>query len=361
VNPDLEVGLYLTERTTFRHTPRVAGGLEIRIQRTEEPWTLGILQELVPNEGDAWRFTLDALGRYFDRVRTGWAEGDYHTAALPAEPLMDLASQPPPDDVAARIGTYLPLVRLLGERTAELHLALAAAPAERKDFAPEPFSELYQRSLYESMRSLTRKNLRLLRQRLGDLPVEARADAEAVLAAEPRLIERFRGVAGNGKMAAERIRTHGDYHLGQVLYTGKDFVILDFEGEPTRSLSERRLKRSPLRDVAGMLRSFQYAAYARLLEEQEAGGVPAEELPRFQSWALYWERWVSAAFVQAYLDRIGTSTLLPASQRELAVLLDAYVLEKAVYELSYELNNRPGWVRIPLQGIRQILGVSVEE
>jgi maltose alpha-D-glucosyltransferase/alpha-amylase len=355
VNPDLEIGLFLTEKTTYRCSPRVAGGLEVRITRGEEPLTLGILQELVPNEGDAWGFTLDALGRYFDRVRTDWGQGDHQMAPVPAEPLLDLAARQPGDEVAERIGTYLPLVRLLGERTAELHIAMASAGPEVKDFTPEPFSELYQRSLYESMRSLTRKNFRLLRQTLASLPDDVRADAEAVLAAEDQVIQSFQRVA-SPKMPAERIRVHGDFHLGQVLYTGKDFVILDFEGEPTRSLTDRRLKRSPLRDVAGMLRSFQYAAYARLLEEQAAGGVPAEEMARFQSWAFYWERWVSAAYLQAYLDRLGTSSLVPSSREHLPLLLDAYVLEKAVYELSYELNNRPGWVRIPLQGIRQILG-----
>jgi len=141
-----------------------------------------------------------------------------------------------------------------------------------------------------------------------------------------------------------------------VLYTGKDFVILDFEGEPARPLTERRLKRSPLRDVAGMLRSFQYAASARLFEEAASGIVAAPEVPLFESWALYWERWISAAFLGAYLDRAGAASFLPAQRADLAILLDCYLLEKAIYELAYELNNRPTWMRIPLAGIRQILG-----
>jgi len=244
-------------------------------------------------------------------------------------------------------------IRLLGERTAELHIALASG--RDKDFEPEPFSELYQRSLYDSMRSLTKKNFRLLRQRLASLPAAARETAERVLAAEDEIVERFRRLTSR-KLTAERIRTHGDYHLGQVLYTGRDFVILDFEGEPSRSLSERRLKRSPFRDVAGMVRSFQYAAYVRLFEEASAGIVSPESLPALESWALYWERWVSAAFLQAYLRRAQAASFLPASVEENEILLDSYLLEKAVYELGYELNNRPDWVRIPLQGIRQILG-----
>jgi maltose alpha-D-glucosyltransferase/alpha-amylase len=205
------------------------------------------------------------------------------------------------------------------------------------------------------MRSLTKKNFRLLRHKLGSLPADVRAQGEAVLAAEEQVLARF-GRLLERRVTTERIRCHGDYHLGQVLYTGKEFVILDFEGEPTRSISERRLKRSPLRDVAGMLRSFQYAAYARLLEEQETGGVGEGDLALFQGWGRYWERWVSAAFLQAYLDRAGTASFVPGDREDLAILLEAFVLEKAVYELDYELNNRPDWVRIPLQGIGQILG-----
>jgi maltose alpha-D-glucosyltransferase/alpha-amylase len=357
INPDLEIGRYLTERTTFHYSPRVAGSLEIvRRERGAEPMTLGILQELVPNEGDAWRYTLDALGRYYERALTGWGHGEHGPAQVPPEPLVELAergSEIPPDDFE-RLGTYLPAIRLLGERTAELHIALAAG--EGKDFAPEPFSELYQRSLFDSMRKQAARVFRLLHRQLETLSPANREAAERVLAAESGVVERFRCLVGN-KLAAERIRTHGDYHLGQVLFTGKDFVIIDFEGEPSRSLSERRLKRSPFRDVAGMLRSFHYAAHAKLFEETAAGVVTGPEaLSDLETWARFWERWISAAFLRAYLDRAKGASFIPPSRGELAILLDVYVLEKAIYELQYELNNRPAWVGIPLQGILQILG-----
>ena len=353
INPDLEIGRFLTEQTDFRHAPRVAGALEIR-DRRHEPVTLGILQEFIPNEGDAWSFTLDSLGRFFDRVHTQWGDDRGGVrASVPAGPLIALAEREMSGDDFERIGTYLPIVRLLGERTAELHVALASGRG--RDFEPEPFSELYQRSLYDSMRSLTKKNLRLLRQRLPALPAAVQPAAEWVLAAEERLLDRFRRLTSR-KLAAERIRTHGDYHLGQVLYTGRDFVILDFEGEPSRSLSERRLKRSPVRDVAGMLRSFQYAAYVAWFEEVSSGVASPEARPVLERWALHWERWVSAAFLQAYLQRVRGARFLPESAAEREILLDSFLLEKAIYELGYELNNRPDWVRIPLQGIRQILG-----
>ncbi|HWM91097.1 MAG TPA: maltose alpha-D-glucosyltransferase [Thermoanaerobaculia bacterium] len=350
INPDLEIGRFLTERTTFRHAPPVAGWLEVRNGR--EPLTLGILHAFIPNEGDAWTYTLDILGRYFERVMS--LGGDHISAAVPREPLLELAAREAPTEVRERIGIYLQSAELLGQRTAEMHIALASRPDE-PDFAPEAFSLLYQRSLYQSMRTLTGRTFQVLRQRLGDLPEAARPEAEEILAAQDRVLDRF-GSLLSGKVSATRIRCHGDYHLGQVLYTGKDFVILDFEGEPARPLSERRMKRSPFRDVAGMMRSFQYAAYARLFEEAEAGVVQPVALPALESWALDWERWVSATFLRAYLDRAWGSSFVPASREELAMLMDVYLLEKAVYELAYELNNRPGWVRIPLQGIRQILG-----
>jgi maltose alpha-D-glucosyltransferase/alpha-amylase len=155
-------------------------------------------------------------------------------------------------------------------------------------------------------------------------------------------------------LTALRIRTHGDYHLGQVLYTGDDFVITDFEGEPARSLSERQGKQSPLKDVAGMLRSFHYAAYAGLFNQDKAAFSSSEARTVLEPWAQMWYLWVSAAFVQTYLAYAGPASLLPPTRDECQVLLDAYLLEKAVYELNYELNNRPDWVHIPLQGIRQL-------
>ncbi|HEX3556975.1 MAG TPA: maltose alpha-D-glucosyltransferase [Thermoanaerobaculia bacterium] len=357
VNPDLEIGRLLTEQTDFCHAPRVAGWLELRDRRSE-PVTVAILRELIPNEGDAWSYTLDALGRYFLRVLTGWGDGERGPAEVPAAHLVALTEVEPGPEVFDRIGTYLPAARLLGERTAELHLALASG--RDRDFAPEPFSEFYQRSLYDSMRTLARKSLRLLSQRLAALPAAERGVAEALLADEERIVERFRRLLSR-KLGAERIRTHGDYHLGRILFTGRDFVILDFEGQPSRSLSERRLKRSPLRDVAGMLRSFQYAAYVKLFEEASAGVATPELLPELERWALYWVRWVSAAFLRAYLDRARGASFLPAAAGERASLLDAFLLEKAFHELGHELNDRPAWVRIPLQGIREILGTVWRE
>jgi maltose alpha-D-glucosyltransferase / alpha-amylase len=155
-----------------------------------------------------------------------------------------------------------------------------------------------------------------------------------------------------------RIRTHGDLHLGQVLYTGKDFVIIDFEGEPARPLSERRRKRPGLRDVAGMLRSFHYAAFGSLLEQVSSGALGGRDFASMEPWARLWQEWTSWAFLKAYLETAGESPIVPKDRDELKVLLDAFVLDKAIYELGYELNSRPDWVTIPLHGIEQIAGTS---
>ncbi|MDP9023448.1 MAG: phosphotransferase, partial [Actinomycetota bacterium] len=247
-----------------------------------------------------------------------------------------------------------PSAELLGQRTGELHVALASAPDDAA-FGPEPFTTLYQRSLYQSMRTLTRKTFQLLRRRLEVIEPDSRGDAERLAEREQDLLDRFQALT-QGKLDAVRIRTHGDYHLGQVLHTGRDFVIIDFEGEPARPLGERRLKRSPLRDVAGMVRSFHYAAYAGLFE-QIARGVagPSEQVEALEDWTRYWYVWVSAAFLRSYLTTVGEAPFVPPDHEQLSTLLEAYVLEKAVYELGYELNNRPSWVRIPLQGALQLL------
>src|SRR5690606_29081062 len=178
-----------------------------------------------------------------------------------------------------------------------------------------------------------------------------------VLGRQDDILARYRAVYEK-PIQGMRIRCHGDYHLGQVLYTGKDFVVLDFEGEPARSLGARRLKRSPISDVAGMLRSFHYAAAIALEDQLEHGLVTAENLPRILPWRRYWHHWVSVQFLQAYLDAMSGAGLLPASTQELETLLDAYLLDKAVYEVAYEANNRPQRLPIPLAGIVEVLGLA---
>jgi maltose alpha-D-glucosyltransferase/alpha-amylase len=350
INPDLELGQYLTEEVHFPHTAQVAGSLDYH-DGSDQLCTVGILLEHVRNEGDAWAYTLAQVDQFFDRVLTARRRSPPPDSEFfPADLIAAAAIDPSP---LARdlCGAYLESASLLGRRTAELHLALASA-SENRDFAPEPFTELYQRSLYQGMRGLTRRTLRLLRTRIIHLPEELQADARLLLAREQEIMERFRRIVGQ-KMSGDRIRCHGDFHLGQVLFTGKDFVIIDFEGEPQKRLSERRLKRSPLRDVAGMIRSFDYASQMVLNHVAEI--VQRDELPVFQQWARFWWRSISARFLAAYLTALGDASFAPRDASERHVLLQVFLLEKAMYELGYELNNRPTWVGVPLSGILRAL------
>jgi maltose alpha-D-glucosyltransferase/alpha-amylase len=344
INTDAEITRFLNEETSFRNTPRLAGTIEYREEGTGTPTTAALLQGYTPNSGDAWAFTLDAIGRYYDLLLSDPDAGARIAKAIPHGTVMSLSQKPLPDIAREVIGSYLADAELLGKRTAEMHLALAS----RNDitaFAPEPFTPHYQRSIYQSMRTQIVQTMQAVRRHTKDAP-----ELEALLAKEESLHQKVRAVL-QGKVEAERIRIHGDYHLGQVLYTGNDFVIIDFEGEPARPLSERRLKRSALRDVAGMLRSFHYAPYAVVFGTAPGSYVRTEDRTRLEAGARFWHQWVGAAFLRAYLAESAKGKHLPVSPQSVETLLNAYLIEKALYEVVYELNNRPDWVKIPLHGL----------
>jgi maltose alpha-D-glucosyltransferase/alpha-amylase len=217
-------------------------------------------------------------------------------------------------------------------------------------FAPEPYDIMHQQSMYGSVSAQLSRTFDLLRGRLQTFAPELRAISENILAREgeiDRLLERIT----RRRIDVIRTRTHGDFHLGQVLWTGDDFMIIDFEGEPARPLSQRRFKRSPLRDVAGMLRSLQYASVAAL----RTGRHRAEDMPLLTTWARAWVQWTGASFLGGYLDRAANTRILPPSDADLEMLLHFFLVEKVVYEIGYELNNRPDWVEIPLRGLLALL------
>ena len=307
--------------------------------------SIAILQGYVPNQGDAWQYTQTTLNHYLKAMEQP-ASGE--PPPLPRNLLQASLIDLP--EVATRTnGAYLDSARLLGKRTAELHTALASDPDDPA-FAPERISPQDQRSIYQSLNGLALRSLELLRSQLNRLPEEAKEDAKRVLDLEPRIAQVLRAFLAR-RLTTNRIRVHGDYHLGQVLYTGHDFVIIDFEGEPSRTLYERRLKRLALRDVAGMLRSFDYASQAAL----QAGQFLPDTGPRLRAWARFWVDSVSAAFLRSYLNTAGNASFLPQTPDDLGLQLTTMILEKALYELRYELNSRPDWVRIPLRGILEVV------
>ncbi|MDQ3280703.1 MAG: maltose alpha-D-glucosyltransferase [Acidobacteriota bacterium] len=348
INTDVEITRFLNEETSFEHTPRIAGTLEYQDDRTGTATTVGILQGYTPNSGDAWSYTLDSIGRYYDRLLSDPAMVERIEKATPKESIFALAQGPVPDVARETIASYLADAELLGRRTAQLHLALASRDDDRA-FAPEAFTPHYQRSIYQYMRTQIVQTFQVIRRGAKDHP-----EFNELLEREQELHQQIREVL-NGKLDAHRIRVHGDYHLGQVLYTGNDFVIIDFEGEPARPLSERRLKRGGLRDVAGMLRSFHYAPYAVVFGAAPGSYVREEDMARLEIGARFWYKWVAASFLRAYLDETGKGSHLPSTSEGIETLLNSYLMEKALYEIVYELNNRPDWVKIPLRGLLDLL------
>jgi maltose alpha-D-glucosyltransferase/alpha-amylase len=354
-NPDVEITRVLTERTPHA---RLFGTLDYR-PASGEGSTLAILQGYVPNEGDAWRFTLDSIDRYFEDALALGGE-----PPLPAGTPLALSRLEAPELAHETIGSYLESARTLGRQTADLHAALCAI--DDPAFTPEPLTLMARRALYQSMRTLTRQVFTGLRRRGPDA-----TGGVPLLEREAEVLDRYKLLL-DPTLTDIRMRVHGDFHLGQVLWTGRDFVIIDFEGEPARTISERRLKRSPLRDVAGMLRSFHYAAYAGLFTElggPVVGGRPSvgsalrreghaddvSQAPAVERWARFWYAWSSASFLGAYVDSARAAGFLPGSDADIDALLAAHMLEKAAYELRYEANNRPDWVQIPARGILHIL------
>ena len=341
INPDLELTKQLSDKCGFQHVPTYLGDIQYVVPR-QDPASLVMLQAFTPSEQNGWSHTLGGLGRYFDRVLA-----EPH---LPQPPLIGIWQEIPEPFRSIIEGVHLETVRLLGERTAEMHIALAQ-DTESPDFAPEPFSLQHQRSIFQSIRSETKQTLALLTRCRSVLEEDPRNLADKVLVRAEEL-GACHDYLLRDPIDAKKIRIHGDYHLGQLLFTGKDFVILDFEGEPARPIGERRLKRSALIDVAGMLRSFNYAAHHGLLESRTIRPVDQTIL---EAYADLWSTRASQVFLKAYLEKAGSAVFVPQDQDDLRLLLKSFLILKALYELRYELNNRPKWVAIPLRGILRLL------
>lgn len=348
-NPDVEISLFLTEQGQFTGIPTVYGTIRY-IDSTGHQSMVGMLQKLIPNKGDGWSFTIEALKGYYQDARLRGKKGEDPPLGGLDIGIIKASGRMPPSTFSTMADPYLRAVRTLGRRTAEFHLALAAAKKNR-DFTPLNATPYYTGQYAESVFREGQDTLALLNNKIADLPEEVQQTANQVLVAGPDLLIRVQDFAAIGEDLGQLIRIHGDYHLGQVLLTeDDDFVLLDFEGEPLRPLSERRRKSSPFKDVAGMVRSFHYAAHAAL--QQGADDESGE--PALSAWGQAWYEWVSSAFVEAYLDTADGASFLPSANPDF--ILEIFLLEKVFYELKYELNNRPGWVHIPLTGLADIIG-----
>ncbi len=344
---EVDIGRFLARRPPINCAVAPVASLEYRPVRGE-PMTVATLQPLVPNEAGAWAFTREELGRYFERALARPAEGA--PVPPPAETPLQLAAAQPPDEARALIGGFLEAARLMGARIAELHLTLAS-DSEDASFASEPYSALGQRSSYQTMRNVCGRVLRQLREGTSQLEPAAAALAKGLLAKPDRLYKRIEPLRDR-RLTAHRLRTHGDLQLMNLLYTGKDFVVVDFAGDKKKPAQDRRRKRSPLRDVACMLRSFDYAAGAAVLDEQQIR--PADRATG-ERWARLWVTWVQAAFLGGYLSRAGDATFVPRDRAELAVMVEAFQLEKALEQLGDDLAKRSPRAIIALQFIDSTL------
>ncbi len=322
VNPEVEIGRYLTDVVQFAHCVPVAGSVEY-VAEDGRTATLALVQKYVYNQGSGWDYTLNYLDRFFE----------------------DISREATTATGAEVHGGYTALVRTLGMRTAELHAAFAQSTGDPA-FDPVPLAAPEVAAWTERVREEAIRALDRLERRRDALPEFARADADRLLAQRDRLLARIAGHA-NDRGEGSKTRLHGDYHLGQVLLVQNDFVITDFEGEPSRTMEERAQKHSPLKDVAGMLRSFDYAMHSALFKyiAERPDARSAVELAGRQ-----WQAQAVGAFLDGY-DEVARGSRLGSARAEMNGLLELFVLEKAVYELKYEVDNRPDWVRIPLTGL----------
>jgi maltose alpha-D-glucosyltransferase / alpha-amylase len=338
LHPEREAGQFLAQ-TDFAHSAPLAGWVEYRTGN-DEPATIALLHGYVQDGVEGWKYTTDHLGIFYERAlargRTETAEGESQA-----------------EIVAELIGSFLVFVRLLGERTAGMHRALASKPDDPV-FAPERFTDFYRHGLYHGMLSRLGRSMELLRSRVPQLPEDIRRETEAVAAREADIRAVFQFLRDN-RLGAARIRIHGNYHLREVLYTGKDFAIIDFEGDPGRPVSERRIKRSPLQDVACMLDSFYHASQSVLFGEAP-GVIPTpESLPALRTWAGLWYRAVSAAFLSSYASVAEAAALLPRQPDHVRAMLRVFLLDKALHKLSHELSRAPERAHVPAHAILELL------
>jgi maltose alpha-D-glucosyltransferase/alpha-amylase len=352
VNPDYEIIRFLSTETTFKNIPIFAGSISLT-HREKPNMLLGMMQAMVPNQGDAWQHFLKQVRSFYQNIMNSGSVNPKFPEK-PKQLSLVYADVPEvlkpfiPEDLADQ-------VQLLGKRTAELHLALAKNTSDA-NFSPEIFDSSYTHYLSVQIETLIDLKFSLLSKNLDKLSAYWREEATDMLNDVSKVKEFFHSALSHS-FKGKRIRIHGDYHLGQVLESNGDFIILDFEGEPDKPHNERRLKYSPLKDVAGMMRSFRYAAYAVLFNEY---GNDAAQRERLMNWADQWYHYISRFYLGAYLNQMKESDLLP-EERQIVTLLQLFSFEKAIYELGYEINNRPDWTVIPLSSLTKFVKYYLHE
>ncbi len=353
INPDVELSTYLSEKAAYPHVPAFLGNIEWTTHRG--PVYMGMLQVMIENHGDGRSFMMERLNNFAERIlarnRESFDPHDLKGSLLEPAAFEDLSP-----DMQGLLGSRTAeLATLIGTRTAELHLVLSSAI--EPDFKPEEYSLHYQRSLYSTMQSLVRESFDGLSRRFDELSEEGKIEAKALLGQRDALLQKLKNIYAT-KLDILKTRTHGTYSLKKLLLTGKDIVIQDFGGKPFRSFSTRRIKRSPIRDVAEMITSFHYTAYETFFDNDH---IPRNELTHLLPFAGQWAHYMSGFFMKAYLDQVKGSALIPGEQQHMETVLHSFLLEKSLAHLNNELHARPQFAIVPLLMIKSVMGSGYQE
>ena len=346
-NPDVETVKFLS-RANFKHISPYQGSMEFH-KISGKPYILGMLQKVTENQGEVWQYMKDSADRYFENVLTNTKH--FKREKTEGRLTQAISYEEIPENMRELLGVIVPeRVHQLGKFTAELHKKLSEDTRD-DDFDKEESSLHYQRSLFSGLQTLTRTSLQHLKTKMGELPEDVQQEAREVIRMREEILNCFKDIYDH-KIPVMKIRTHGDYHLKQILWTGKEYIMNSFEGDPSRSFSERRIRRSAMRDLAAMIRSFHYVTYSSILssefDQQRKEG-------KLETWAEDWHYYISRLFLKGYFENAENADFVPASREDFRILMHTFLLEKALYELSYELRNRPEWVIIPLRGIKAIV------
>ncbi len=346
-NPDYEISRFLTEKSSFKNTPAYVGSINLAL-KNGDTITLSLMQDLLENEGDAWKYMLQELKSVFSNLE----RKKIKVSSLPDIRLYQrqpINTIPPEIIDFAGLNIFLKVSKL-ALRTAEMHIALGSDMQDTA-FTPTKYNGDYAVWLKNRLIYMFQNRLNTIENNMHKLDGEALKLAHEFLDKKKEIREHFLNFNWT-KMKSERIRIHGDYHLGQVLVDHDDFYLLDFEGEPESTIQDRKVKQPPLKDVAGMFRSFHYAIYSTIFNNAGSFSISQEEM--FKAGEVLY-KYMIGVFMETYVDKVQTENLNIGYKQEIEFLLDYCLLEKAVYELGYELNSRPRWTIIPLRGIASIL------
>lgn len=349
IHPEMEMSQFLSVKK-FEHTPILSGQI-LYSKDKEIPMTLAVAFNYVSNQGSAEDWVIESLVSYFESPLTHSKE--IPITYLPKTHILESLQTSLPQELNGAIGNRINFMELLGRRIAELHLALSDSH-EEPDFAPESFSQLYQRSLYQTLRNRTGVVLRALKRKLNELPPQLKNEINWIFANEKRLLDFYSTLSGPA-LSGKRIRCHGNLHLGQALLTGNDFMFIDFAGDPSRNLSERRIKRSPIWDLVGMISSLYRAAHSAILLQKERGLIVPENISYQENWADVWCFWNSAALLRGYKEVMQSKNLLPATPDQERKLFDILRADKTMIELNNDLSANLDWISYSLKGMHRII------